>query len=373
MRPDAFLAETAAEIGRELADRPSLRPVLKPTPPEDDEATTALMAERLPAFMARLRDRQRPPDIIPELVAGLGITMIHGQPRALKTWTIDEMALAASCGHAAFRLERFLVPAPVETWSITEEDPELDVRDRFGCLLAGRGITRIPDTLHVSVQRSIFLDDPGWQTRTILYAQKHQIRLTFIDPIRASSLAVDQGPREIRPLANFLRLYMRETGSALVLGHHDTKPIAGKPDERAKPQRASGGGIFSIADSPIHAELVGPGSRTILTPSHYKFSTAPDPFVIVLEADDPKRPTWVRIRGESTTAAIASEVALHERVLEYLRAHPGTSGSAVAKGIHVSKADTLNALDALRLGGLADYYKRGQAQLWSVLSAESEP
>ena len=99
---------------------------------------------------------------------------------------------------------------------------------------------------------------------------------------------------------------MRETGSAVVLGHHDTKPIAGKPDERAKPQRASGGGIFSIADAPIHAELVGPGSRTILTPSHYKFSTAPDPFVIQLEADDPKRPTWVRLRGEDTTAAIVA-------------------------------------------------------------------
>jgi len=305
-------------------------------------------------------------------VPGVGMTMVHGQPRSLKTWTLDEAGLAAACGDAAFGLERFRVAEPIATWKITEEDPQLAVRDRFRCLLAGRGLTTAPDTFHLSVQRSIALDDPAWQSRMIDYGRTNKIRVTIVDPIRASSGAVDQGPREIRPLAAFLRLYMRETGSVLVLGHHDTKPIAGKPDERAKPQRASGGGIFSIADAPIHAELVGPGSRVILTPSHYKFSTAPDPFVIVLEADDPKRPTWIRVRGEHTTAAIASEVALHERILEYLRAHPGTSGSAVAKGIHVSKADALNALDALRLGKLVDYYKRGQAQLWSVLSKEGE-
>lgn len=347
---------------------PTAEEIFGPDPLADDEPP---IAERLPAFMARLRDQPRPPEIVPGLI-GTGITMFHGQPRALKSWTLQEIATACACGDAAFGLERFQVPAPVETWAITEEDPQLEVRDRFAWLLAGRGATTIPDTLHVSIQRSINLDDPAWQARTIEYGRQHQIKLTIIDPIRASSAAVDQGPREIRPLAAFLRLYMRETGSVVTIGHHDTKPLAGKPDERAKPQRASGGGIFSIADAPIHAELVGPGSRTILTPSHFKFTTAPDPFVVVLKADDPKRPTWVRLRGEDTTATVATEMALHERILAYLRDHPGTSGTKVAKGIHINKAETLNALDALRLGGLVDYYKRGQAQLWSVLTGESE-
>ena len=195
MKPDAFYSETARDISRELSDRPALRPVARSTAPknDDDETTATPIAERLPAFMARLRDRERPPDIIPELVGSIGITMVHGQPRALKTWTLQEMAVAAACGDAAFGLERFQVAAPVETWRITEEDPELEERDRVSCLLAGRGVAQPPDTLHVSVQRSIVLDDPEWQTRTILYGRKHNIKLTFIDPIRASSAAVDQG------------------------------------------------------------------------------------------------------------------------------------------------------------------------------------
>src|SRR3954447_17636216 len=86
---------------------------------------------------------------------------------------------------------------------------------------------------------------------------------------------------------------MQETGSVVLVVHHDVKPTAGKPDDRAKPHRASGGGIFSIADAPIHAELIGPGSRVVLTPSHYKFSVPPDPFIVRLETDDPHRPTPV--------------------------------------------------------------------------------
>ena len=71
MRPETFYAQTAREIGRELGDRS--RPVLARSAPaaiEDDDSGAGPIAERLPAFMAQLRDRQRPPDIIPDLVAG---------------------------------------------------------------------------------------------------------------------------------------------------------------------------------------------------------------------------------------------------------------------------------------------------------------
>ena len=184
---------------------------------------------------------------------------------------------------------------------------------------------------------------------TIRYARSAGIKFLIIDPIRASSAAVDQGPREIRPLAAFLRLFMRETGAVALISHHDTKPVVGKPDDRAKPQRASGGGIFSIADAPIHVERIGVDSKAIVTPSHYKFSMPPEPFVISLKADDSKKPTWVRLEGESTTAGDAIQLALHEKVLTYLTEHPGTSGSKVATGIHAGKGPTLTALEDLHV------------------------
>ncbi len=164
---------------------------------------------------------------------------------------------------------------------------------------------------------------------------------------------------------------MRETGSALTIGHHDTKPLAGTPDTRAKPQRASGGGIFSIADSPVHVELIGPGSRSLCSPSHYKFSTAPAPFLVTMDADDPKTPTWVRLQGEETTVDAASQVVLHEKIADYLREHPGISGSKVATGIHANKDLVLNTLKGMHEKGLATFSTRGQAHLWSMLTAEA--
>jgi hypothetical protein len=194
--------------------------------------------------------------------------------------------------------------------------------------------------------------------------------LTIVDPIRASSVAVDQGPRELKPLAGFLRKFMRVTKSGVLLVHHDVKPLAGKPDDRARPQRASGGGIFSIADAPIHAELCGEtGGQTLLSPAFYKFAIAPAPFLVTLTADDPKRPTWVRLTGETTSAEAAAEFALHQKIRDYLREHPATSGSKVAEGIHANKAKTFEALEKLFAAGEADSFQRGQAKLWSMVSA----
>ncbi len=328
-----------------------------------------IIAETWTAFHGRVKDRVRPADVIPGLIPGSGITMIHGQPRSLKTWIALELARAAATGTDAFDLGRFALPAPIVTWYVTEEDPEIEVDVRFGALLGQAAL----DTLHLSVHRDLQLDQPERQSQMIGYALEHAIRVTFIDPIRASSDAVDQGPREIRPLAAFLRRYMRETGSVVVLNHHDTKPMAGKPDDRAKPQRASGGGIFSIADAPIHAELVGPGKRTLISPSHYKFAEAPEPFIVSLETDDPKRPTVARLRGESTTAAEASQLAMHEKIADYLRQHPGSSGSKVAKGVHGNKEWTLEALEAMANQGRATFTRKGQAQLWCLVPTEAQP
>ena len=128
--------------------------------PVDD---SIVVAERLPAFIARLRETIHPPDIIPLLVPGAGITMPHGQPRSLKTWFGLECACAASSADAAFGLERFRVTRPIETWYLTEEDPEIEIRDRLECLFTGRGASAYPANFHLSVQRLIQLDDPQWQ------------------------------------------------------------------------------------------------------------------------------------------------------------------------------------------------------------------
>jgi hypothetical protein len=337
----------------------------------EDTATIAPIAERFPLFCARLQHRTRPADIIPDLVPGMGLTMVHGQPRSLKSWTAQEIGRAVSTGDAAFGLERFRVEKPQASWYLTDEGAEIEIRDNFTCLFAGRQQSAT-DLLHVTVQKAILLDDLESQVQLTHYGKQEQIRLTIFDPIRSMSAAVDQGPRELRPLASFLRFYMRETGSAVLLVHHDVKPVAGKPDDRARPHRASGGGIFSIADSPIHAELIDAGaSQTLLAPSNYKFAVAPDPFIVELEADDPKRPKWVRIQGKDTAGRAVADVVLHQRIAAFLREHPGTSGNQVATGVRGEKGKVLAALDQLFDSGQADYYQKGQGKYWTMRPAAS--
>ncbi|MBA3884580.1 MAG: AAA family ATPase [Acidobacteria bacterium] len=370
--------------GGKLADRPGWTgapgedvpppgddeaPPVEDAPPPDVEAPP--FAERFPDFCTRVNSHTLPPDIVPNLIPGMGITMIHGQPRDMKTLCRQEITRAASTGDAAFGLEVFRVAAPIVTWVITEEDPAIVEKDRYCAFFAGRGQAH-PDALHVSIQKAIDLDDPQWQALVIAYVKRHAVQLVVIDPVRASTAMADQGPRELKPFAKFLRRLMRETGCAVLLVHHDVKPLVGKADDRAKPQRASGGGIFSIADSPIHAErLTAGGLQTMLTPSLYKYSASPEPFVVTLEADDPKRPTMLRLHGEVTTAGDAAELALHTKILEYLREHPGATGSGISKALQLRKGTVFEALDTLELRDCVTHIKSGQAKLWSALTIEA--
>ncbi len=340
--------------------------VYSPTPEIDVVLDSTPFAERFPAFWARLRDRQAPADLVPGWIPGHGLTMPHGHPRTLKTWMLLELARACATGTAAFGLDALQVREPIAVWYLTEEDPELSIRDRFAWLLKGRD-QAMPDTLHVSPQRGISFDDPAWQKRVIAYAGDERIRLLMLDPIRASSMAVDQGPRELAPLVKFLRVLMRATGCAIVFSHHDVKPPAGKPDDRARPHRASGGGIFSVVAAPIHCELVDPERpQALLTPGYFKFTTAPHPLLVTVDSDDKQRPTWVRVVGEPTSAATAAGMALHQRIRDYLREHPATSGSTLARAVKAGKAATLAALEQLYQAGVVDSFAKGQATLWSL-------
>jgi hypothetical protein len=345
---------------------PGARATIGGKPPTE---TPQSFAETAPIFLARLDQQKRPPDLVTGLLPGCGSAMFHGQPRVMKTLALLDLSIACATGTTAFSMAELAAPEAVAVWYLSEEDPQIEVRDRLRALLAGRSI-EVPERLHLSVQQSIDLDDPTWQQAVIAYAIAHAVRLTIIDPVRASTAAADQGPRELQPFASFLRQFTRETGSVLFLGHHDTKPPRQGEDTRSRPQRASGGGIFSIIDCPIHIERVDNEEKTatksLITPTGYKFGAAPAPLLVTLQTDAPTQPTWIRLVGETTNATDAVRVALHDRILAYLRAHSGTSGTKLASGLHRSKNDVFAALEALRRAGAVDYYARGQAHLWFV-------
>ena len=187
----------------------------------------------------------------------------------------------------------------------------------------------------------------------------HHGLLVTLDPLRSLTAAADQGPRELKPIVTFIRRLMRDAGCAVLIVHHDTKP-GEKPDQRRRPQRASGGGIFSIADCPIHIECLDT-DRRLLVPTAYKHMADPAPIAVTLETGD----GWMRLVGEHTAKTDSPEhAALDAKILNYLRHSPYTFGSKVAKGVQASKATVLARLKELEAAGDVDSVDEDRGTKW---------
>jgi AAA domain len=292
-----------------------------------------------------------------DLIPGDGTILLHSQPREFKTLIAQETALALTTGRLAFGLLETGPAVPV--WYITEEDGWQDVGARFGDMLAGAGLRAAPTLLHTSIGEGINLDDLEWQEAIIAQAVACRYRLVIFDPLRSLTAAADQGPRELKPIVAFICRLIREAGCAVFIAHHDTKPTD-KPDTRRRPQRASGGGIFSIADAPIHIEAIDT-DRRLLVPTAYKFTADPAPITLTLETGE----GWMRLVGTpSARTGSAEHAGLDAKILEYLNHSPYSYGSKVAAGVQASKSAVLARLKALETAGAVDSIPEDRGTKW---------
>jgi hypothetical protein len=325
---------------------------------EDTGLIEDSLSQDASAFLAAAPDAPSP--LVKGLVPGSGINLQHGQPRGRKSIVILATQLAAAVGDAPFGLARLEVAAPIVCWYLTEEDNAGELKKRVRELLAGSGAVEPPVGFRLSAQKGLTLDDVRTQDRIIREILKHGVQVLALDPIRAISSAVDKGPSDLQPLVKCLRRIMRETGVVLQIAHHDTKPRNdGKPDDRPRAQRASGGGILSISEAPIHVERVS-DDVTLLVPSLWKFSEDPPPIKVRFE----RGPGWTRLVGENVDACAAESLAVHERVLSVLVEHPGAAGNAIAKYAHMRREAVYQALDDLSEAGKVDSVKTGRAVRW---------
>jgi hypothetical protein len=347
--PDADVRRIAKSVGRY---------------PSEPSSEAIPLAHSLPELLERAAGITEPRWLIEGLLPGDGTALLHSQPREYKTLIVQALALAVTTGTAAFGLERLHVSEAVPVWYVTEEDGWWRVTHRLGQLLQGYGIERAPDLLHVSAGKGLNLDTAEWQERIIAAAREQGCRLVIIDPLRSVTEAADQGPRELKPFALFLRRFIRETAAVVLIVHHDTKPPANATDQRRRPQRASGGGIFSIADSPIHVDRVDE-HRRILVPCAFKFAADPPAVTVRLE----QGPGWLKLTGEETTAVQPDEAALDLRILEFLKNAPYTYGNKVAAGVKARKDLVLERLKALADGGLVDSVEQSRGVKWFTQKA----
>lgn len=336
----------------------------RPQPDSVAEPPTVLRHYIEPAT-AFLAETDPPVDfVVSDLVPSGALVLFHGEPRTRKTWAALELAVAVATATPAFGLDRFAVPAAVPVLYSSQEDDRRRVRDRLRRYIAGRGLTACPPELLLSIHGGINLEDEAWQEALLRDVGEQGIRLVIFDPIRRYSPNVDKGPSEVRATTAFLRRLAVETGASVVVVHHDVKPGAVE-DTRRRGHRASGGDWFAASDCPVHFEPAGK-DRTLVVPEDFKFVTDPESFTFRLEEDGDR--TWVRVTAQDVAAENVGDVALHERILDFLAHSAGASGSKVAAGVRKNKTDVLGALDALSKAGKVDSIQKGRAVLWFLAS-----
>jgi hypothetical protein len=320
----------------------------------------------LPSVLEHLTDAPARLPLLGSLLAFGETACIHGQPREMKSWAAQEMAVAVATGSCAFGLPWLKAPTPRAVLLVGNEDSERVTGVRLAGLAKGHGLDA-PSTIHLVIGKGCTLDDPKWQTRLIREAERLDVGLIVLDPLRSLTTKVDQGPAELGPLNHFLRQLVRETGACALTVHHDTKPAVGIVDTRRRAQRASGGGLFSIIDAPIHVEKID-DKRSLVVADGFKHSEDPPSFAFERTVDPDGAIRLVAV--ETGSATQADELALHEKILTVLTEHPGLAGNAIARHAHVRREGVYAALDRLAQAGKVDSVPKGRAITWFLQGGE---
>ena len=213
----------------------------------DEVQTDQPVSSALPDFLARASTMPARDELLPGLVAKRETALIHGEPRALKTWSVLEIGVSLATATPAFGL--LTPPAAARVLYITNEDSIATIGARLQGLLTSRGLEHAPEGFRLIVSQGVALDDADWQAKLIDEVRQFDIDLVILDPLRSVTLSVDQGPREFQPFGLYLRQLISETGCGVLCTHHDTKPQAGVTETRRRAQRSSGGGLFGHMDA----------------------------------------------------------------------------------------------------------------------------
>jgi AAA domain len=288
--------------------------------------------------------------VIPELLQAGVIMLVHGDPRARKSLTALELALAAANGTSAFGLKRFTPIEPATVLYIQEEDPRSLTRQRLRALIEARCGGVRPATLHVAVRRGVDLDDPAWVERLIGDLQRQGAKLLVLDAARRMSSKTDEGPAKVREVIAVLRSIVTRTGVSIVIVHHDTKPPQNGQDQRRRSQRASGGDWFAASECPVHVERIGK-DESLVFPEDYKFTSDPAPFTFKCEIADG---LVTRLVGIDQTTEAAERAGVRGKVLDWLRANGPATKTAMKKA-GLGRWETIeSSLELLEKDGKVD-------------------
>lgn len=330
------------------------------TTPKRDEPI-----EDLHAFLARVGSQPELAWHIEGLIPEEGTCLWHGQPRDFKTWCAIDAGLAMASGRCAFNNSRFAVKRPAKVAYFTEEDHERLFSARVHWLTVKGGLPA-EGCFFPFIRKGLNLDVAADRDFIIAKLQECGAEVAVFDPLRSFTGLSDKGPADLRPVAMFLRSIQNETrAKAIVIVHHDTKPLAVAPeggDNRSRSQQASGGGVFSISDCPVSFKKLA-WNKVAVFPEDYKLSGDPKPFEVTFETDErqghdgPRFGSWVRAVAVTKDERDIVDGVTAQKILAFLHASPGTWRTTVEvdKGANLRRGTASAVLERLRVEGLVQH------------------
>jgi hypothetical protein len=324
------------------------RPVVPVAPANDTHREKPAARRRFEFRSTAQLFSVKPPKMYacPALQLGAGRTNIFvGRAGSLKTWAVQDLALAVATGSKAWGRH------DVSSGVVVHIDHEMgeDIERRYTQLARGRGIVdpkaSLDGKLRVAVMPSIYLTQDDAEDAYVDAATG--AKLVVIDSLMAACAGIDENDSRARMYIDLLTRVSEKTGACVVVLHHAGK--GGTQGTKLNMARGSSA-LMDAAGCVLNFERIGETDKVDIAQA----KAAGGPFIsdqqISLQTHGAG---GLQVRG---TAAPTKSVAATERdeadkakILDLLALHPKSS---------LNRLEDRASLNKRRLGVLLDDLER---------------
>ncbi len=294
--------------------------------------------------------------VITPLMARAEFGVLAGIGGGGKSTLALHMAGCVASGHKLFG-KYDVIQGPV--LYISEEDPIDRIHNRLEAMIVGHRWPR-EETLrrfHVFALESLSLDDPEWQAWLVQEALRVGAVFIVLDPYFDLTTAQENDNSAQRPVVQYVRRLATETGAAVPIVHHVSKPSEG----RARIDRVRGASALRDAARFLYWIEAEEGETAI---ECLKLTGAEKPKKFIVSrtiTTDPDKPgMWKSARFDVVTVKQAAGTKAERFILEQLEGGRRFNTSQIkegAKGQNISRSPSLQPLQTSKSGVLSTQYQ----------------
>ena len=286
-----------------------------------------------------------------------------------------ETAGAVAAGFAVF--DRFATREAGPVLIVSEEDSAGLIRNHLEALCHGHEwpVDDVLAQVHVLCFAQVRIEEAHWQQHLIEETQRLGAKVVFLDPLFELTSGDENSNTEAKAYVRFLRGLAAETGAAVVVVHHVSKPS----DGRVKRDRIRG--ASALYDAARVVVWFAEDVRGIaVEPLKFSRGETPKRFVVgrTVDTAPENRLVWRSARLTYLTSEVAKERGAERLVREALARTPGLTSTELkelAKGTPgVTAIEMTRAIKSLHNLGVItfDPGSRG-AKYWRLCEPAEDP